>query len=105
MGSHAEMLDWWYKHVDIYSDINESEWFIALIRGTKERSERNENRIYIYFTTEKLAKQCCAEADARNIKHTSPMKLLPDEKYRVDIMMNWKERRPSRIHRNQPQIL
>ena len=105
MGQHAEFLQWYYNTVGKYDDINQSEWFKALSKNAYRNSERNGNRIYIYFKTEDLANECIAEAERRNIKCYSPMHDLYNDDYRVDIQMIWKKCKPSCKDRKQPQIL
>lgn len=105
MGTKAETMEWYYNTVGRYEDINNSRWFQALIKDASRNSERNGNRIYIYFDTEELANKCCEEAERRNIKYMSPMHQLFPEEYRVDILMNWKKRIPSRIRCKEEQIL
>lgn len=88
-----------------YWDINQSKWFADLTEEAYENSERCKNRIYIYFNSKEKAVRCMEKCVRRNIKHFGIIQNIFYKSYRVDILMNWKERRPSRIRKKQEQIL
>lgn len=88
-----------------YLDINNSAWFKDLTEEACQNSERHNNRIYIFFDSEEKAQRCMGKCDRRNISHTIFLHDIFYNTYRIDILMNWKERRPSRAKRNQGQIL
>ena len=100
-----ELQRYWAK-THPYEDINDAPWFRDLAEKAVTHSERNGNRIYIYFGNAKDALECNRKCESRNISYTDGyMHCLSDNTYRVDILMNWKERRPSKHKRNQEQIL
>ena len=88
-----------------YNDINNSTWFADLVERAYRNSKRSNNRIFVYFKTKEDAEDCIRRANNRNINTTGIMHDLFYEDYRVDILMNWKERRPSKIRRKDEQIL
>lgn len=88
-----------------YMDINESEWFKDVATGACQNSKREQNRIYVYFKEAANAIRCMAVCNARNISYMEGPYDSFRELYRVDILMNWKTRMPSRIRRNEPQFL
>ena len=103
MGKELQM--YWAK-THPYEDINNSPWFKDLAEKAVTHSERNGNRIYIYFGNDKDALACVEKCKTRNISHIDGyMHCLCDNTYRVDILMNWKERRPSKIKRKEAQLL
>lgn len=89
----------------LYWDINNSAWFKDLAEGACRNSERRNHRIYIYFDSEEKAKRCMEKCEKRNINNVGILENIFDKTFRVDIFMNWKERRPSKLKRNQEQIL
>ena len=106
MGSKAEFMAWYYRRNPDYSDINNSIWFKDLVEKAVKNSERHENRLYIYFSNAKDALNCIEKCKARNFSHIDGyMENVSDNTYRVDILMNWKERRPSKSKRNLAQNL
>ena len=101
----TELKKWYYKNHP-YEDINSSVWFKDVAEKAVTNSQRSGNRIYIYFENAKDALDCIEKCKVRNISHIDGyMHCLTDNTYRVDVMMNWKERRPSKYKRNQEQIL
>lgn len=90
-----------------YWDINQSKWFKDLSEGC-QNSERHNNRIFIYFDNKEKAESCIEKCETRNISHVGYLEYLENTShkiYRVDILMNWKERRPSRLRSRKEQIL
>ena len=88
-----------------YWDINASKWFQDLTEDACTGSERHENRIFIYFDSEEKAKKCMEKCIKRNISNVGILEDTFYKTYRVDILMNWKERRPSRLRKREEQIL
>lgn len=89
-----------------YMDINNSAWFKDLAEKAVKNSERFQNRIHIYFGNAEDALECTGKCYQRNISHIQGyMHCLYDNTYRVDILMNWKERRPSKMRRKEVQFL
>lgn len=87
-----------------YWDINQSAWFVDISENCKE-ARRSNNRIYIYFNSKDEAEKCIQKCEERNISQMGIMEDTFYKTFRVDILMNWKERRPSRAKRNKAQIL
>lgn len=101
-----EFKQWYYKRNPDYSDINNSSWFRDIAKKAVKNSERNKNRIYIYFGNAEDALNCTSKCYDRNISHIQGyMHCLQDNTYRVDILMNWKERRPSKLRKREVQFL
>lgn len=88
-----------------YWDINQSKWFRDLAEEACQNSERYENRIYIYFDSKEKAERCIEKCNRRNISHTNYLEDTFYKTYRVGVLMNWKERRPSRLRSRKEQIL
>ena len=88
-----------------YWDINQSKWFEDLTEETCQNSERYNNRIFIYFDSKEKAKRCIEKCERRNISNVGILEDTFYKTYRVDILMNWKERRPSRLRSRKEQIL
>jgi len=88
-----------------YLNIENSVWYKELITNCLS-IKREDNKIQILFTTKELAETCVAKANARNISNIGPYDCCyPIKGYGVDIYMNWKEDRPTRISRKSPLIL
>ena len=100
-----DFKQWYYKRNPDYSDINNSAWFQDITLGACEHSERHQNRIYVFFPTQAEYNKASAKCWLRNISHVGYIYNSENETYRLDIMMNWKERRPSKAKRNTPQKL
>ena len=88
-----------------YWDINQSKWFEDLTEEACQNSERCENRIYIYFDSKEKAERCIEKCERRNISNAGYLENTFYKTFRVDILMNWKERRPSRLRKRKEQIL
>lgn len=101
MGSLQRMIITDYT----YFDINQSKWFKDLTKNACGSSERNGNRIYIYFKSKENAEECIEKCIQRNISNVGILENCYYNTFRVDILMNWKERRPSRLRKRQQQIL
>ena len=87
-----------------YWDINQSKWFRDIAEGC-QYAKRHENRIFIYFDSKEKAEKCQEKCERRNINNIGILGDTFYENFRVDIFMNWKERKPSKLKRNQEQIL
>lgn len=92
-----------YSKAFAYLDIENSKWYEDLIQGSVRRY-RNENRIRVEFKTYQEALDCQKRAVNRNIK-TILYSAQPTENGRIDIMMNWKKRQPTRLERKKELIL
>lgn len=88
-----------------YLDINQSKWFQDLTEEACQNSERSGNRIYIYFDSRENAERCVAKCEKRNISNVGILEDTFYKTFRVDILMNWKERRPSRLKIRKEQFL
>lgn len=100
-----DLKQWYYRRNPDYSDINESAWFKDITLEACEHSERRGNRIYVYFPTAECHAAAVEKCKARNISCIGCIYDTLTETYRLDIMMNWKERRPSRSVNTLPQKL
>ena len=89
-----------YSKAFAYLDIENSKWYEDLTQGSVRRY-RNQNRITVEFNTRQEALDCQKRASNRNI--STVLYLMPSG--RVDIMMNWKKRQPSRLERKKELIL
>ncbi len=87
-----------------YWDINQSKWLNDLCEENCD-CVRSGNRIYIYFNSKEKAERCIEKCERRNISNTGYLENTFYKTFRVDILMNWKERRPSRLRRRKEQIL
>ena len=105
MGSMQEFYEWFYRRELKYMDIINSGWFKDLKQDTALGVERNQNRLYFYFDSREKAEKCMEKCEKRNIHYIGIMENTWDKTFRVDIFMNWKERRPSKIRRKENQIL
>ena len=99
-----ELQEYWAK-THPYEDINSAPWFKDIVAKACEHSERHQNRIFVYFSSEADFNQAAAKCQIRNISYMGYMYNTQTKTYRLDIMMNWKERRPSRLKLRQPQKL
>lgn len=92
-----------YSKAFAYLDIENSKWYEDLIQGSICRY-RNQNRIRVEFNTYQEALDCQKRAVNRNI-NTILYSAQPTENGRIDIMMNWKKRQPTRVDRKKELIL
>lgn len=88
-----------------YWDINQSKWLKDLTEEACQDSERHNNRIFIYFDSKEKAERCIEKCERRNISNVGILENTFYKTYRVDILMNWKERRPSRLRIRKEQTL
>lgn len=94
-----------YKRLLQYSIINDSKWFKSIVQNACRNSEKNSNRIYVYFCNMQDGIRAIKECERRNISHTDLLGPDYNGEYRLGIMMNWKENIPTRINRNKNIIL
>ena len=87
-----------------YWDINQSKWLNDLCEEGCD-CVRNGPRIYIFFNSREKAERCMKKCEKRNISHLGILEDTFIKTFRVDILMNWKERRPSKIRKKENQIL
>lgn len=102
----TEFRQWYYRyHNPDYSDINNAPWFREIVEDACEHSERNGNRLYIYLPNKEAYDKAVKVCETRNISYIGPMTYVDSDTHRLDVLMNWKERRPSRLVRNKEQKL
>lgn len=87
-----------------YWDINQSKWLNDLCEEGCD-CVRSGNRIYIYFDSREKAERCVAKCEKRNISNAGILENTFYKTFRVDVLMNWKERRPSRLKSRKEQFL
>lgn len=88
-----------------YWDITQSKWFDDLAEEACRNIEKCDNRIYFYFDSREKAERCVAKCEKRNISNAGILENTFYKTFRVDILMNWKERRPSRLKSRKEQFL
>ena len=82
-----------------YQDINNSSWFKDITKDACQHSERQSNRIYVYFKTEEDFVIAVDKCKNRNIKCVGSIYNTLTGTWRLDILMNWKTRTPSKLNR------
>ena len=87
-----------------YWDINQSKWLNDLCEESCD-CVRHNNRIFIYFDSKEKADRCREKCERRNISNVGYLEDTFYKTFRVDILMNWKEKRPSRLRKRKEQIL
>ena len=102
-----EFKEWYFNRMNPYHDINNSNWFKDIVKNACQNSERRDNRIKVYFGSFEDQQNAIKECERRNISYIEYAcgECSSDKIWKLDIMMNWKKRLPSRLKRNKEQIL